>query len=397
MSRGPAVWTGGLLACSFAAALAEPALADEIGAGRPKASLSAKQLREGLLQRHQSVRSVYAYYRADDTYKGDRRFPPGSYLVNIVAAKAPYQFFHVFAHGHDTLDWRDDRRQQTTYVTADKTATQKSVDRTYTTRPIKPTDPLPGTMPWEFYFAATGLWPTDGRPTAKLNGRPYMLLDIATNEDFREVRAEQDLCDGRWCHVLECPGYMRLWIDAGRGFVLMARETINTTNGALIERIESLDHREFRPGVWLPTRFHNLQYDHKAKDPAARGRKTLDSYLHVRQTRVNDVEDELFEYKPPPGAIRLGAEAMPPQTATGGLDLVDDLARWIEVYQLTEAGKNPAARAGGAFRVNGLWVAATVVVVLVSLCEAALLLRGFVLRSTDRRHHDEPPNAPVPV
>jgi hypothetical protein len=323
--------------------LAWPGPSRAIGAEAPAATQSAAQLRAGLLQRNRSIRSFYIEYRGND-YPVAGGFPPGSYLHRIVAAKAPYYYFHHNSHGHDRLDWSDDPLQQNTYVTGSAFFTETSIYRQYFTGELKPNDPLPGSMPAELFLAASGLWPLDDRPAPRLQGEPSMLCEVSASAAYSRVRPNQELCDGRWCHVLERPGYASLWIDSERGFALVAREDYNRANGALTERIESLGHREIRPGIWMPTRLHKVQYDHGAGTMSDRLRKTTDVSVEIQVVRVNDVETALFEYVPLPGAYQVAPEPQG-QSVPGGQDLIADLARWVNNQLRVSGGVDPATRA----------------------------------------------------
>jgi hypothetical protein len=324
-------------------ALVWPGPSQAIGAEAPAATRSAAQLRAGLLQRHRAIRSFYVEYRSYD-YPVAEGYPAGTYVHRIVAAKAPYYFFHHNSHGNDHSDWRDDLDQQNTYVSGTAYFTQLSVDRKYFAGGLKPNDPLPGSMPDEFFLGATGLWPMDDRPPVRFQGEPYMLCELSGCDAYERVRPVQELCDGRWCHVLERPGYANLWIDTERGFALVAREDYNRANGALIERIESLGHRELQPGIWMPTRLHNVQYDHEASTPSDRLRKKTDASIELQVVRVNDVETALFEHGPPPGAYRVDP-GPPGQSVPGGQDLIADLARWVNNQLRVSGGVAPATRA----------------------------------------------------
>jgi hypothetical protein len=353
-------------------ALAWPGPSQAIGAEAPAATQSAAQLRAGLLQRHRSIRSFSIEYRGND-YPVAAGWPPGTYLHRIVAAKAPYYYFHHSSHGHDRLDWIDDPLQQNTYITGSAFFTQTSIDRRYFTGELKPNDPLPGTMPYELFLSATGLWPMDDRPPLRLQGEPYMLCEVSACDAYSRVRPKQELCDGRWCHVLERPGYASLWIDTERGFALVAREDYNRANGALSERIESLGHREIRPGIWMPTRLHKLEYDHGAGTPSDRLRKTSDVSVEIQVVRANDVETSLFEYGPPPGAYRVAPEPQG-QSVPGGQDLIADLARWVN-HELWAYRDFKPANLTKAKGFDPSYIPIYVAVVLIILCECLLRRR----------------------
>jgi len=123
----------------------------------PAAALNARQLRSALLEAQRGIRSISVTYRSDDY--DPKKFPKGTYLHRIVVAKAPSFLYHVSAHGHRRLEWQDDFYQQRAYVTANHVCNEFPVVRTYFEHDIRPEDPLPGTLPRDFFFLATGLWP----------------------------------------------------------------------------------------------------------------------------------------------------------------------------------------------------------------------------------------------
>jgi hypothetical protein len=294
----------------------------------PAAWLSAA-VRAEVLRAQQKVHSIYVVYRSDMSSRGPP-YPPGSYLHRVVAAKAPCLLLHISTHGHARLDWSDDPLQQRCYVTADHWYVENRVNRTYFEGALRPGDPLPGSMPDEFFFLATGLWPLDGRPAPRREGKePFMLCEVAASAAY-VVRPTQERVGERWCHVLERPGVDCLWLDAERGFTLLARECHQVPGGAARQRFELSGQHEVAPGIWLPAAIRNIHYEAEPDSPGGTERKVKDALLQVLEARVNDVEDDLFVFCPPPGALRLDT-AGPAQTEPGGHDHLDALAHWAEV------------------------------------------------------------------
>src|SRR5262249_47441398 len=143
-------------------------------------------LRARLLEAQREVHSLYVVYRAEGY--DPQRFPQGAYLHRVVAAKSPCLLDHVSAHGHDRLDWHDDFYQQRAHVTADRLDTEFPVNRVYAEYPLRPDEGLPGSLPQEFFFLATGLWPLEGRPPPRPDGRPYVLREVAAAKEYSVVR-----------------------------------------------------------------------------------------------------------------------------------------------------------------------------------------------------------------
>jgi hypothetical protein len=298
------------------------------GAEAPPAEWSAERLRAEILRAQQAVHSLYVVYRSRPGAYDPKEYPPGTYLLRVVAAKEPHFLYHVGAHGHDRMDWRDDPLQQRCYVTADRWWVDVPVNRTYFGGKLRPADPLPGSMPGELFFLATGLWPCAGREPPRFEGRPIVLREVAASADYKVVRPRQELVDGHWCHVLEHPGLDRLWVDTRRGCALLARESYAGKYQALMQRLELGGHREAAPGVWLPGWLRNVQYDYLARTPEARAKPAGDATCDVLEARANDVDDALFRFTPPPGALDQTTEPWR-QTEPGGLDHLDSLVGWV--------------------------------------------------------------------
>ncbi len=176
-------------------------------------------------------------------------------------------------------------------------------------------------MPGEFLLHATGMWPLKERPASRFEGEPIALIEIAASRLYDTVRPLQEERDGRPCHVLEWPGRGSLWIDADRGFTLMARDLRDKNSGDVMERIELGGHREVKGGIWLPTWIRNIQFDFRAKTAEGRQRRAIDGSLRLLAVQVNeDVPAELFHFAAPPGAVVGSAErpADPDKPRRGG-------------------------------------------------------------------------------
>lgn len=295
----------------------------------PRAVYSAGALRARLAESHEKIRSIEVVYESVPGFYKAPRFPPGTYLHRHVAATADGRLYHVKAHGHAAMSWEDDPLQQRCYVAPDHWYVTNPVNRTYFCGILSHSGPLPGTMPDEFFFIATGIWPFDERPAPCVDEESHMLRDIAVSDDYSVVRPQQEMIDGHWCHVLERPGLDTLWIDSNRDYALLARERRKTKAGPLMSRYELSGHDEVAPAVWLPRKIRNIQFDYLATTEEGRSRRVIDATFTVLRAEANCVDERLFRCELPPGALDIGAE-IPRQTVPGGLDHLDHLVDWMQ-------------------------------------------------------------------
>jgi hypothetical protein len=306
----------------------------------PRATYTAPQLRRGLLETADKINSLHVIYWTDDY--DPKLYPKGAYLYREIIAKSPGSMHSVSAHGHAKLAREDDLFQQSTYVTCDRWSNEFPLNRAYGEGPIDTKGELPGSLPMEAFFLTTGIWPFEDRPALRLEGRPFLLRDVARAEDHSSVRPLQERVDGRWCHVLECPGHDRLWLDTERGFVLLAREMFIGRWRALGQRIKLSGHREVAPGIWLPSSIHNLRLDCEAPTEEGRQRRLIDTRLKILRADAGPVDDSAFVFRPRPGSLKFtGGEAI--QTQPGGLDHLDHVAHWVE--RNAPVARPPARRA----------------------------------------------------
>src|SRR5262249_12612317 len=130
--------------------------------------------------------------------------------------------------------------------------------------------------------------------------------------------------------------------------------------------------REVAPGVWLP--WEQSRVAHRGPTPGEIPDDELLVFLRatsrVRNLRVNDVPEETFTFRPPPGTAvtptdKKGGEFVTP----GGVDLLDQSARTGgKILRLRAAGPPPPDKMrhvfwpltgtlAGTAVVVGLWLA----------------------------------------
>jgi hypothetical protein len=293
-------------------------------AGAPPSRLSAGLLREQIGKCQTAIDSLEVELRSDD-YQDEHSKAIRKYVITIIAAQAPSSLLHIKSHGTDRMDWRKDPEMQRAVIANGRGLKINDLNRTYVELPVKDDATLPGTLPQDFFWAATGIYPLTGRPAPQRpDGGPIALTEISVDEAFNTIRPDLEEVDGRWCHVLERPGLDVLWIDVEHGCALLAREFLDSKTGLVMWRCEASGHVEVASGIWMPRELRNIHY---GTDVAKKPVVALDTRHQVTRCSVNTVSDDVFKFEPPPGALQLNADELKSeQTVPGGTDLLDELA-----------------------------------------------------------------------
>jgi hypothetical protein len=222
-------------------------------AERRPAAVPPEQLRQQLIESQSRIRAWCIEYESADDNKSGKSHPH-----RVVAAKAPDYFFHWSTHETPGFGWREDPFQQRLTITPSRSIIERPGHRQFRLLTLAPTDRLPGSMPAEFLFMALGWWQFPKRPPTSLGGKATAALSaIARSPDYI-INPWQELVQEHYCHVLECPGHDKLWLDCERGCAILAREVFEADHGVLIQRIEASGHREIKPGIWVPSKFRNI-------------------------------------------------------------------------------------------------------------------------------------------
>lgn len=138
---------------------------------------------------------------------------------------------------------------------------------------------------------------------------PYCLQKIRGRYLFH-VLPKQDLVDDHWCHVLECPGYEKLWVDPSIGCAIRKRERYTKTKGKplLFQRHHSFRFIEGASGILVPTKFTGTYFAGPDDPPEFLGRPYLELILSVSRVSVNKVTDADFNVPLKPGTIVVGKQ-----------------------------------------------------------------------------------------
>lgn len=323
---GICVLTRGLC---LAAVWALPLIGSALAAEERPAIYSSEELRQTLDQFHKRIRAWHFVYESAPMYAEGG--PPGGYIRHTVAAKHPDSFFSWTSHGTDMFDRQDDPAQQRDYVTSQQHVVEDLFDRVYRKSALAPEAQLPSAVRSQFLFAALGWWPFESRPAPKMFGDlPSVIPDIVESPHY-VVAPLQELHDGRWCHVLEFPGRDRLWLDCERNCTLMGREIFDKRSGAVLDRIESREHREAEPGIWIPREIRRTFVDTGKRRHALSPRNSLETVFTILEVRLNaDVRSDIFEFRPLAGSIQIFDEdARFLQTEPGGTEHLEHVFQWI--------------------------------------------------------------------
>lgn len=327
---------------------------------------SARRFMEMLRAADQRLASLSLTYRAD--YDSEA-YPPGTCLIREIRAKRPHFLYHRTAHGHDRLDWRDDRLTQCTHLVDDEWVTEFPFNRSYSRGELDNGDSLPGTLQVEFLFLALGWWPFDDREPPRINGAKFMIREIVDAVGYR-VSPQRVQVAGIVCRVLENPkSGDRIAVDPVRGIIL-ARELRDPESGHTMQRFELTDHIACNGGVWIPREIRNMRYTLGAKGEPSR--LETDATFVLSEIRVNDVADREFAWSPRPGSIELSSDGSYRQVVQGGVDHCDEIVGWAEQYLI--ASVNERSRMVST-RTLLTWLGG--IVVLGGLCAGVVKASGF--------------------
>ena len=137
-----------------------------------------------------------------------------------------------------------------------------------------------------------------------IRNEPWLPAVIDKNPGKYVVLPRTERIDGRDCHVVEYPGFDKIWIDAERGCCVVQREFAWYLGQPLRRRIQNLDHAQFQPpGIWMPRKQVVEQFC-SLKDAKANWGKVSHRRVHeVRKIEMANVDDALLEVPMPDGMV----------------------------------------------------------------------------------------------
>jgi hypothetical protein len=294
------------------------------------------------------------------------------YTHRIIAARSPDTCFYFCSRGrcdfawesdHVGRDWVNDVLQDGLLVSANRGTSWMPMNRQFTQFPLAPNETFPAKLQGELMFLAFGWWPFEKRMAPEIKDvGPCAIPAIIKSEKY-VVRHYQQECGGHWCHILENPGGDRLWLDCTSSCVLIARELVEPKTAAIMQRLEYAGHYEADRGIWIPREIRNIIFDHNAATTELRQRHVVEGLIRILQVRLNDqVDPKVFKLPEwPPGELESFKDGTWKQTAPGGYEHMENLARWLR-----------RTRVADELATNGTSTARDYIVI--SLCAAILLI-----------------------
>jgi predicted double-glycine peptidase len=166
----------------------------------PDAQYSAAEIKQVLLETANAIKSLRVNYRSE--YYKNPDAPKGTYLYRKILTMSPYFLNHTNSHPCDLFSWDNDPLLQQAFIQKEIGYNIFPFCSVYFVIKHSPSDGLPGTLPGEFFFNATGIWVTEQRKAPMWENIPVALRDVANHPEYNHVRPLQEKVDNRWCHVL---------------------------------------------------------------------------------------------------------------------------------------------------------------------------------------------------
>jgi hypothetical protein len=195
------------------------------------------------------------------------------------------------------------------------------------------------------FLDAYGWWPEHDDPLVIRDGKPGMHLRYVVVHPDYTLREGAESVDGHPCYVVENPGKDRLYLDPTIGYALRKREVENAQSGSIgtfllegFQRYQLADGTE-TASLWVPARIRFL-----ASPVAGDGRAKLTDYeLQVEDVRLNQADDSVFRFVPPPGTLTQDRDTGKWSCTPGGRDLLDQSVSIAQQSRSIAAGADYAS------------------------------------------------------
>ena len=320
------------------------------------ATLTLDQIRDGLRVRHEALKNhrlwYVSYHIGAENREGDLQFA-WPYLDIVNGRKGG----RLYSYSNDPGFQGNPPLER--WMSYDKGV---GVERTNGAVSI-----MPGMNSWHilfnFYTDTLGIDTYEDVAIAEVvtatqynvRNEPWLPAVIDKNPGKYAVLPRLERIDGRDCHVIEYPGFDKVWIDAGRGCCVVQRELAWHLGQPLRRRLQNLDHAEFQPpGIWLPRKQVVEQFC-SLRDTKANWGKVAHRRVHeVRKIELAKVDDALLEIPIPEGVavtdhirkieygklppsedpIRQSVEQASPTKAIGTTAHSRDTLVWVNAFLL---------------------------------------------------------------
>lgn len=321
---------------------------------RRAATASIGEIRDAVMAAQNDIRSLRAVFRLRGD-KDDLRYE----LREVIAAKGVSRYLRVRRFFENK--WVQALEDYDSFYDGIHFTTYGPVQHNYEVTKRFAVEPNTEKIRGHGFWDALGWWPEDdSSPPPSYGGRTYFIRHILADPNCR-VADTQELIDERWCHLVEVPGAWRLWIDVPRA-VLLRRECFVGPESRLLSRCELRDYKEVSDGIELP-----FLMVRAIPAGGVTGIFTVDEY------HVNDVSDDLFRFRPPPGTLIVDRDTDKWHQVPGGLECLDDICDQVVRWSAGPSRGQDKSLASRAHIVFGMVLAAVAGAVCVILARALLL------------------------
>ena len=127
-------------------------------------------------------------------------------------------------------------------------------------------------------------------------------ISLASFQKKYKVDPSKDLIDGVWCHVVDRPGYDKIWVDCEDGFCIKKREYKFRPSGSIREIVYYSKHQPIKENLIFPRRIVQDLFTPPGKAHNS-GKVCSRLNFNVSVAEEMEIDDDLFSsMKPKPGA-----------------------------------------------------------------------------------------------
>jgi len=289
------------------------------------------------------------------------------------AAIAPYRRYYESVHFVPGLDWEEDPELTRTFLTLGRLDIFWPNKRASVTS-AKDANPGPNRKIWpvfcDHYMECTGWWPPGEAAQAPRDWAPAPPQAVHVRLSRADLHLKEGLetVAGCRCAVVSDPdGLDTLWFDVDRGCALVQRHMADHKNH-LHGCYTNSSFREVAPGVWLPWEVRRVI--HRGRSPGENPddhQVLFSATRRISKLRVNDVADETFIFRPPPGTGISDQDRKDNDFVTpGGIDFLDQTVRSSQKILRVHAAQSPPhdEKGGVAWSAAGILAGAAVGIVV---------------------------------
>jgi hypothetical protein len=285
------------------------------------ASYTVDQVFDAFRDRDNQISAWYIRYRSEPDDQGVS-------IRRRVAARRPDRISQWSAHCSKLLSPSDDPLRQRLLVCGSQEVVERPFIRWYWSETREPNDPLSGTGPQNIVFVAIGWWSLDEVDPPRFPSGVSMIPGRVkpSERSAYQVHAQQELCQGRLCHVVENEGVDKIWVDMASNAAILRREIYPGASRRQV--VEAISGQYVNEKIWVPTTLSNTVF--VDDDESGVTKKLHSAVLHLDEILLNDdVDESLFDFTPPPGSVTEKEDGLPYQAVPGGTELIEETADWI--------------------------------------------------------------------